>query len=434
MSNFQFPKIFTLICSLLAFVSCEKVALDENTESPSTQPGAPANLIMTTRNGGSGNDVNEGRIYVFNDQGTCVQILSIDANNTSVTTQLPAGTYSVYAVGGNDLSSFTLPSLSDATATSVVTHQTGKLMNELLLKHTDITLAEGDERDLNITLDRKVLCIDDVVMTQMPADVTQVEVTLSTFYSSMSFDGTYPETPTESYTVALTKQEDGTTWQATPNQMLFPSKGTPVVTVSVTTTTGTLGFSYTAEAMLANKHYTISGAYSVTQGASLSCTLTASDWDEDGSVDFNLNNDNQVVYTPVAGQFCNGYYCVSVNSSAHTAVLLAKSKLSYVAPTGSTNAEDWLAAFTDPMETLDKPTGITNDWRLPTITETAIISKDTQIVTFTDAGMSAIYFCTEDDILKAGWTTKADETYTFHKSANGYNSNILLRPVIDINF
>lgn len=421
-----------LFVALLLF-SCEKATLPEDLGQSSNQ-GKPASLTMTTRTGDPENTIKEGRIYVFNSSGQCVQLLSIDANNTSVTAQLPAGSYSVYAVGGEDLSHFVLPSITEATPTSIITRQTGKLMNELLLKSTNITLAEGDERNLEMTLDRKVLCIDEVVMTQMPADVTKVEVTLSPIYSTLSFDGTYPDTPVESYRIALVKQDDGTTWSATPAQMLFPSKGTPVVTVTVTTTSGSIGFSYTAAAMLVNKHYTVSGTYSVSAGVSLSFTLTASGWDEDGSIDFNLDNDHQVVYTPVAGQFCNGYYCVSVNASNRTAVLLAKNKLSYIAPSDGDDVSAWVATITPLIAALDKPAGTTNDWRLPTFEEAASITQDTNVVTYNEFGRSTIIFYTADNALRAGWSTVNNSTYTFHWGGSGFKSNINLRPVIDINY
>ena len=85
---------------------------------------------MTTRTGDPDNAIVEGRIYVFNSLNKCVQLLSIDANNTSVTAKLPAGSYSVYAIGGEDLSHYVLPSLTEATPTSIITRQSGKLWNE----------------------------------------------------------------------------------------------------------------------------------------------------------------------------------------------------------------------------------------------------------------------------------------------------------------
>lgn len=428
-------KLPTALCVILMCTSCEKVSLDENIEL-SSQEKENASITLSTRTGDD-NNVTEGFIYIFNSSGACVQRLSTDADNTEVTTKLSAGTYSIYAFGGSDLSRFIFPSQEEATTTSVIARQAGKLMGDLLQKQTDITVEDGEERDLNLTLDRKVLCIDQVIITNMPTDVTKVEVSLSPFYSTMSFDGTYPTSPSESYIVSLTKQTDGTTWKATPNQMLFPSKGTPMVNVSLTSPEGTSGFSYTAEtAMLANKHYTISGAYNVAHGATLSCTLSASEWGEDGSIDFELNKDNQLTYAPVAGQKCNGYYCVSVNTTARTAVLLSKKSISYAVPNNTTDATAWQQATIEPMANLEKPTGIEGTWRLPTSAETEIFSKESPLIVIFDDNnnISPIYFCTINSTFGWGYTLKDGNTYTFNTGTTPFGSQIKLRPVIDINY
>jgi len=420
------------VCSLIAFSSCEKVSLAE--EGISSEPST-GNALLTVSTRGAGDSeeaVTYGRVYIFNSSGSCVQMLSTDEDNNTASALLDAGTYTLYAVGMEDLDRFNLPTQTNATPTSVIALQSGKVMDDLLMQTVEVTLEDGETLTQPISLEHKVLSIDQMEIKDVPADVTQVEMSISSFYSTVRLNGTYPDTPTESYTMTLTKQTDGTTWKVTPQQKRFPTKGAPTITVSITSPRGNQSFSYTAaEALPANHHFTLSATYKATQGSTLEMVLTASDWGENRTVSFDLDDDNKI---PVAQSYFNGYYVVSVDADARTAVLLAKNALNYTAPSSTTDAAAWQAALTDPMAALTKPTGVTNNWRLPTSTETSIVSKDTQIVTFNNSGNSAIYFCTIGIDFGWGYTKKEGETYTFNTGTTPFGSQIKLRPVIDINY
>lgn len=431
-------KLWTLaICAGLAFSSCEKTVLLED-ENPSSGIYETAKLTVMTRSGDANeNAIAEGRIYIFNSAGTCVQMLSTDDENTSAQAKLAAGTYTLYSVGGDDLARFTLPSKDEATTSSVIGRQTGKVMDEFLWKQTEVTLEDGDNRNLGIALDRKVLCIDEVKITNVPENVTKVEVALSSFYSTIRLDGTHPDSPTEAYKIVLTKQADGTTWKAEPQQLLFPSKGAPAITVSMTTDTDLLAFSYTATgAMTANRHYDIAANYNFAQGGKLTCTLTATDWDEDQSITFDLDNDSHVVYTPVAGTLAYGYYVVSVDADNRTAVLLNKSTVNYTAPAAGSDATqaEWIAAVTAPLSSVERPIGINEgSWRLPTLEEVGIFSKDTNLLTYTN-GTSASYFCMDGETLKWAYSKQTDTGFELKSGTAKMSSIVNLRPVIEINY
>ena len=433
--------VMLTLCTGLAFSSCEKAILTEDEDTPSERDykDGSAQLTVTTRSGGANETaVAEGRIYIFNNEGTCVQMLSTDDENTSAQVKLAAGTYQLYSVGGDDLARFTLPTMDDATTSSVIGRQTGKVMDEFLWKQTEVTLEDGDNRNLNITLDRKVLCIDEVKITDVPAEVTKVEVALSSFYTTIRLNGTFPDTPTETYKIALTKQADGTTWKAEPQQLLFPSKGAPTITVSLTTGTDLMAFSYTASsAMLANHHYTVAAAYDYAQGGNLACTLTATDWDDDQSITFDLNNDSHVVYNPVAGSFCYGYYVVSVDAENRTAVLLNKNTVAYTAPAAGSDATqaEWIAAVTAPLTSVERPIGIsTGSWRLPTLAEVSIFSKDANVATFKDDGTTGSYFCMDGETIKWAYCKRTGDNYEVKSGTAKMSSIVNLRPVIDINY
>ena len=421
------------VCAVMGFSSCEESVMDEAFASGQLDEGR---LTLSTRGDGdpAGSVISESRCYFFNEAGRCVQILTTNEEDNTFSVQLAAGTYTVLSVGSNNLSAFSLPLQTNAATNSVITLREGQTMADLLMKQSTLTVVKGQDVSETITLERKVINVNSVEVKEVPTDVTGVSVTLSAFYGSVYLDGTFPNSPTTDYTVALTKQEDETTWKATPNQLLFPSAGEPILIVTLTKADGTENYSYAiAESLTSNRYYSFSGTYKNTLG-NLTATMIAQEWGESQDTPFDFDESNMVFSNPQPGEFQNGYYVVSVNSEARTAVLLAKSKLIYDAPASGSDAATWREALTGPMAALDKPIGITNNWRLPTTDETEVFSKDTQIVTFTDAGYSALYFCEEDGVLKSGWTTKSGDTYTFHKGGSGFHSGILLRPVIDISF
>ena len=426
---------FTLsVCAVMNLSSCGEAVMDD---ALTTEPyGGESRLTLTTRGDGDASEstILESRVYFFNEAGKCVQIISADEEDNSFTVMLAAGTYTVLSVGGEDLSRFSLPLQTNAATNSVIALKDGQEMGDLLMKQSTVTVVKGQDQSETITLERKVTKIGSVEIKEVPTDVTGVEVTVSSFYGSVYLDGTFPDSPTTDYTVTLTKQQDGTTWKAEPEQLSFPSAGNPTILVTLTKADGKESYSYTlTEALTSNKSYSLSGTYKHTWGK-LTVTLAAQAWGDSQDAEFEFDAGNMVFSNPVAGEFNNGYYVVSVNATARTAVLLAQSKLVYNAPASGSNAAAWQEAIAGPMEALAKPTGVTNDWRLPTTDETAVFSKDPQIVTFSDAGYSALYFCTKEGALQCGWTTKSGETYTFHWGDSGFNSNITLRPVIDISF
>jgi len=391
-----------------------------------------ARLTVTTRADGE-NNVAQGSIYIFNQEGKCIQLLSTDEVSNAVSVQLEPGNYSLYAVGGNDLTRFSMPKQNEATTTSVITRLEGKVMDDLLMKKADISLEDGEAISQTISLEHKVICLSHLEIKQVPDNVTKVEVAISPLYSSIRLDGTYPETPTESYKIALTKQVDGKTWAATPQQMLFPSKGTPTIKVTVATATEVQAYSYTAsEELPENHHFTIIGTYKVSHGVSLTGILTAAEWGEDRTISFDI--DNKYLVYPEPGQFYNGYYVVTADKTAKTAVLLAKESVNYTVPGENAEAEEWQQSITSAMSTLTLPEGVIGSWRLPTLQEVSIFTKDARIVSFDSEGCSQVFFCSNNGSFGWGYSVKDGNEYTLKKGKTPLKSFMLLQPVIDINY
>lgn len=437
--------LLTTLCSVLVFSSCEKIAVEVEDENPSVVAGpeyGSAKLNIVTRAGGSDGEENtiaEGRIYIFNSLGNCVQLLSTNEETNQATARLSAGSYNLYAVAGDDLSRFTLPIMSEATPASVIKLLDGKVMDDLMMASADVELEDGETVNQRMELKHKVICLDEIEIKQVPLTVTKVELSLTPLYSSVQLNGDYPATPTESYKISLQKETDGDgkTWKATPNQMLFPSKGNPTIKVSITNDEGTIAYSYNAaEELPANHHISIVGTYKAAQGVTLTGILTDGGWEEDRIITFDFDEKNTAYY-PVAGQFCNGYYVVSVDDVHRKAVLLSQAHgIDYVAPSKGSGPELWKQAFVAPMASLEKPENITGSWRLPTEDEARIFTQDPNAIFYDTSEKpytSITIFCLAGETLKwAESRTEDYETYTFRSGTTGFVEGMYLRPVIDI--
>ena len=384
----------------------------------------------------------EGMVYVFDSKGTCVKVLSTDEGGQLAATQLPVGTYSAYAIGGDDLSAYTLPDLEGAAASSVISVAEGKVMGDLLMKTATVTLTAGNASNLALELERQVLQLKEVTIKQVPADVTKVEVSIAPLYQGIMLDGTFTEEHS-TLQLELTKKSDNDTWTNGTNQpYCFPSDGEPTITVSFTRTSGVKRYSYQAsEALEANHQVVLEGTYSEEQDALLSGTLTARAWEAEKNMPFEFNEENLVDgdssenpeehEVPVVGSTYQGYYVVSVNVASNRAVILSKTQCN-----GIGNA----AAMESKASQIEKPVGdgiSCGEWRLPTIEECRVFLEDHNVE---GKLYNTYYYCIDGDILKMMSASKANDVITIkgplpsNNSSAPYENGTYFRAVIDITY
>ena len=427
-----------LLSAGLVMTSCEKELSsevgEEETEVLGQSPEASAHLNIITRGSGDDpdeNEVSEGRIYIFNSSDQCVALLQTNDVTYQASADLAPGTYTLYAVGGSDLSRFVLPTKQQATPSSVITRVDGMVMDNLMLKTATVTITEGESVTQTIALDHKVLYINQLEVHDVPDDVTKVEVTLSPLYKSIQLDGTYVTTDTESYKIALTQSSTTpTTWQASPHQALFPSKGTPTIKVTFTSPSGVKSYSYTlSEELPANHHFAISGTYSNrNNGIAFTGLLTSSDWGEYLTITFGFDEGHHDI--PVAGQSFKGHLVLSVDESTHTALVRSKS-IKYTAPTAANATESaWLTALNTAMSTVEKPEGAIGNWRIPTVAETTLFVLNPALSTGDE---SYFYFCLDGNVLEWIRAVNLQSTPETQLGTN-YNSSVYLRAVINISY
>ena len=383
---------FAAACSAIILGSCSQdVWIESDLETPDHQT-----LSLTTR---SDHPVNEGVIYLMNASGACISRLESDNNGTYTSGPLAPGDYDLYAIGSDDLALFDLPTQEEAESTAPI-HPKGETMGDLLMTHQSLTLQEGQSLSLNLALDRKVLCLKDIQITQVPSEVTAVTISIAPLYPGILLDGTYDtENTPQTHTIQLDKT-DADTWSKAPNTMLFPSIGTPEITVTFTLPEGTRTYQFSPSEPFASNHQVcIHGTY---------------------------KNDIIEPEIPVAGGNYLGYYVVSVDTERRIAVLLRRTQ-----ENGYTSAEQIAAKAAK----INKPEGHAEAiWRLPTVAECRAFLSDSNV---NQLLIGEWYYClSEDNQLRRMKNYRRDDGVLRVEGpyeANYYKS-WYYRPVIDISY
>ncbi len=430
------------IGGLLMLVGCAK---DVSSDIASNdEPTSVLNIVTRTGDGDTGQDeadgslnVSSGQIYIFNGNN-CVSTLSFGSTTTYTSQALPAGTYDVYAIGGNDLSHFDLPTEESAKPNSeILLKQDWSLDDLLMQKASSITLVDGETHQLNMTLERKVLRIEQLTINQVPDEVTAVSIELAPFYSQLYLNGEYG-TATESASVSLTEGDDNV-WQMQSQLLyLYPSSGKPTITVRFTWPSGVKSDGYQADAeWRADHEVKIEGTYKAQQGVTLTGTLTGSKWGDDININFNFDENGSSgsstgggtggsgnsSNTPTVGGTYNEHYVVAVEGSQVTLVSNNyKTNIDtfedYSNQTNIANVESALSSWA--IES-----GVSGTWRIPTAEEASIFLADANC---TSVVYNKFYYCLDGETLKSLYVSGANSLGSF----NTVGSDRYLIPVIDI--
>ena len=435
MKNFIIHSL-AAISGFVCLVSCSEQESLLQSENPSS---ANQLRIATHTREGEEPATPLASVYLFDASNKLVRTVQTNAagdytSASSSSVKLPEGSYTLCALNASDLDHFQIP--DNPTPTSAITIAEGQTMGDLLMATATESLDDGETKDVNMTLLRKVLELSSVSISQVPDDVTGVTVSIAPFYSAVQFNGEYVDADPATVTFTLTDAGSGL-WGVTPQQLCFPSNGTPTITVTFTRGEENASFAYTAESPLtANNKYNIAGTYTEPLGVTLAGAITFQPWATDATnLPFNFDHNNATTPTdpttepvdpPVAGQTYQDYYVVSVDATHHTAVLLSKTQ-----ETGIDTETKRDAAYAK----MTKPDGVTNNWRFPSIEECQAFLSDinTPQIVYNQG-----YYCTDGvnnyriKAVKAdGVITLSDQTVIDGK---GYLSNVYLRPVIDISY
>ena len=354
-------------CGMVTLGSCAQEVINEDMSASDSR--------MTVMTRGEGDPVTSPvRLYVFDSNDGCVTMETLDAGSSSFTKNLPAGTYDVYALAGDE-SRYALPSKDEATKTTPIVLKSGEQLGDLMIGHSSVTLSDGITNETTLNLSRKVILLRSVIIKDVPEGTTDVSVKISPIQESILINGTYQGNE-GAFSVALTKQSDGTTWKmATEDVFLLPSVGKPTITITI----GSTPFTYSCPNELeANHKVTIEGTYKepTTQPAELTLTGTINGvaWGEDSHVSFDFGPEDKPSTPsgdiPAEGSTYLGCYVLKVNGNEVT--LLSPSHAKGIVDDGDQNNQEAISTKINAKLANWEQT-ISTNWRLMNYTEAELI-------------------------------------------------------------
>lgn len=289
-------KYLLYIASLmLVFTSCSKDILPENEESGFAKE-ANSILNIHTR---TGTDANGDAIisypvnvYVFNESDECVEYLTLANSEDVLSLNLIEGTYTIYSIGGTSSDSYTLPSKEDATATSVIQLASGKNHSDVMTAKNVVTLVDGEENNLTLALERKVMQLQEIKIENVPSATTAVSVDIAPLYKDICINGGYSG-DNGAQSITLTKEDATKTWSNTESIYLLPASGNATINVKMTNADGTKSYSYTcADEFIANYKIKIQGKYTAKVGVTLTGTITGATWAGEKTITFEFDENS----------------------------------------------------------------------------------------------------------------------------------------------
>ena len=436
---------------LLTMVSCSKSVSGDFADDETMGAGvADSRLEVVTRDGESGDIAYPVRVFVFNDDGECVNVQSIQEGSDVFSMELPAGRYDVLAVGDADDERYELPTMSTATTDFEIRTKDGKLVDDMMTANSSVTLQRGVTSQLTLNMERKVMQMVSATIRALPTTVTAVSLSIGPLYEYVLLDGTLGGED-GSYTLSLSRQSDGETWKATPaNAYMYPSYGKPTFTVTITTPSGTNAYMYTCnEALPANYRLQVVGTYT-NNAVQLSGVINGINWagmktitfdfDEtssSGSVTTEENGDDNGGNNGGGGQVVNGEVpavgtlyqgCYVIAATENTATIVSSVSLNEVV-TGS----DIPTCLVEINETLDEwsVSGIEAAWRLPNRNEAQLIYNARSSITNVSSEIGRGYFYMDSESDCGTFRHDDQNGLVFLNNMGKY---VFLRPVTTLTF
>ena len=386
--------LLILLSTALMTVSCSKdVYSEDEEEQGSTNVDAPksaeANCTLQVRtraeSAGDSKISYPVHVYVFGSNGVCVEESVIESSETQLVVKLAAGTYDVYAVAGAESNDYDIPSKENVSPTSVVRLKDGKKHSDLMYAHSAVTLTAKENNTLTLPLKRRVMLLQEVVIKEVPSDVTAVAVSIAPIYEGLRIDGNYSDAG-GSHNVILVKEGDGSVWRNTSEAYLLEAVPGATIKVQLTDADGTKSYSYSlADEMQANYKIRIEGTYADQSGVSLTGIISGDVWagervitfDMDDSKDGDNPSDTPIVGdVPEVGTMYNGCYVLSSETlsgnSAKVVLMSAKHIYGLTFTEGDDNSVE--CAVTTAIKELAVD-GISG-WRLPSYDEIVAVSDN----------------------------------------------------------
>lgn len=324
-------------------------------------------------------------VYVFNSESKCLAVKKLSSETENAEMKLEAGKYNLCAVAGAGDTDYTLPGKDTATPQSVVSLNGGKQHSDLMAAKGSVTLVDGQDCDVSLPMERKVLKLTYVSVTDVPNDITSVTVNVSPLYQNITVSGDYSgEQGVQS--VTLTRQSDGTTWRNDCNLFLLPSAGNASVTLKFTTSGGqTKTFTYESEKPLkANYKVSLSVNYLKVKEPTLNCKFIGVAWEgeedawtiEADERDFTTSDgEKEETGSVVAGSVYKGCYVLKAEKSGGNTIATLIAPKGKKALTFTQGDQSSIKSAVDAAISELAVEGVSG-WRLPSIEELKYVKEN----------------------------------------------------------
>ena len=224
--------VFAAVAACLGAISLGSCNQEEEMTYQGGENGM-SKLKVATRTEGETTQPKDAIIYLFNNTGICTNIITSAELNNNKGIQIDPGDYQLVAIGSNNLSNYNLPDKINASDSSIIKLNEGATNTDLLLATDNITLTEGETTNTSITLNREMICFKNITIEKVPAEVKKAELTLSSMYKSIRFDGKYTD-DLDTIKISLAKEAGTDKWTYTGDSIFsLPSKGNPTVKLTL---------------------------------------------------------------------------------------------------------------------------------------------------------------------------------------------------------
>ena len=372
-------KLFVLALSAAMLAACSDHVPEERV-SENGNAAADALLQVRTRGSDDATVSYPVQVYVFSgdDPDDCRAVQTLGDAGHTLNIALAEGTYSVYAVGGAGSDDYTLPAKDEATPLTAIALNEGRALTDLMSATAMATLTDGGTNTVTLGLQRRTMLLQDITIKQVPTAATAVTVTIAPLWQSLTVGGTYSGA-SGATTIALTRQDDGRTWQnAQPlpshqgegpgvgSVFLLPPSSQPAsVSVSITVGGNTTTYTYsTTDQLEAGYKINILGTYTEAVGVSLTGTITGATWLGERTISFTFDESGSTAAgsspnsgpdasagVPAVGDTYLGCYVLAVTDADDHADLLLLAATELTGTFWGTNAqaevEAALATLTD---------------------------------------------------------------------------------------
>lgn len=199
-------------------------------------------------------------LYAFySGTGALASSVTASSSDDALTMPLRVGSYQLVALAGaGDAATGGLETVTSPTASQGIgVPNSGLITSAVQMGRADITVVDRDI-SAELTLSYQVVQVD-IELHDIPTDVTEVSVSLSSLYTDVTFNGTLG-TP-QPVTIPLSKGDDGV-WRSATVYTLPGSTTQLTLSISMTNATETKTYGYTHSSnLVVGTPYTLLGSY-----------------------------------------------------------------------------------------------------------------------------------------------------------------------------